>query len=352
MEDYHVIGLMSGTSLDGLDVAYCRFALRSGQWEYEIIKAETIPYPDEWKARLSGLVSAGGADLARAHADLGRYFGTCARDFILKHNLTPSFIASHGHTVFHQPRAGFTFQAGDGAALAAHSDLPVICDFRASDVALGGEGAPLVPAGDRWLFGQYDYCLNLGGFANISYEWEWKRIAFDICPMNNILNDLARRTGHDFDADGSLARKGKTSPFLLEKLERLPYYLQAAPKSLGIEWYHAQFKPLFEQTALLPEDALRTAVEHICRRIAVSMTAGLEGRVLATGGGARNGFFMERLQSMVSCEIVRPDDLLVDFKEALVFAFLGVMRWRSEINILASATGAGRDHCSGCIHLP
>ena len=347
MDTYKVIGVMSGTSMDGLDLACCSFTFEN-KWDYTIHHALTIEYPAEWQDRLRGAMQAGGGDLALIHADYGRYIGLQVRDFLDKTNFNADFVASHGHTVFHQPSRHFTLQIGDGNAIAAATGLPVIFDFRSLDVALGGQGAPLVPVGDRLLFGKYDYCLNLGGIANISFEKGSRRVAFDICPANMMLNHLAGRMGLMYDPEGEMARSGRVVTDLLDALNGLSYYREEGAKTLGREWFAEHILPLLEQHAdRSPEDLLRTATEHMAMQIAHSVDDPAGRTMLVTGGGAMNRFLVSRIRKHTDLQLVVPDKQLVLFKEALVFAFLGVLRYRHEINCLASVTGASRDSCTG-----
>jgi anhydro-N-acetylmuramic acid kinase len=342
-----VIGLMSGTSLDGLDICLVKFTEENGGWKYEIEKAETVRYSGEW---INGLLAAekkSGDELDQFSAAYGKYLGECVKDFISRNKISPpDFIASHGHTIFHQPEKGITFQAGDGAALREASGLPVVCDFRTLDVSLGGQGAPLVPVGDELLFGKYTYCLNLGGIANISTSVSGKRIAYDICAVNYVLNRLAKKAGKDFDEDGKLSAKGKIIPSLLEKLNALPYFHKSPPKSIGREWIEAEIFPLLND-AEKTEDLLRTFSEHIALQVAACCD---EGTMLVTGGGAHNKFLISLLREKCKTEIIVPDKETVDFKEALIFAFLGLLRWENKINTLSSVTGASRDSSGGVIY--
>lgn len=203
-EKYNVIGLMSGTSLDGLDIAFCSFEFPEKKWQYHIVQAETVPYPEAWNSRLENLENSSAFEFVKTDIEYGHLLGKLTRDFIQKHQLHPDFIASHGHTIFHQPTLNLTAQIGRVSAIAAETRLTVVGDFRSLDVALGGQGAPLVPIGDRLLFSDYNYCLNLGGFANISFEQDENRLAFDICPANIVLNKLAGKTGKSFDRSYSL----------------------------------------------------------------------------------------------------------------------------------------------------
>jgi anhydro-N-acetylmuramic acid kinase len=346
---YQVLGLMSGTSLDGLDIALCDMHEDEGRWSYRIMEAVTFPYPDAWKDRLSHTDSGTAAELAQLDVDYGTYCGGLAKAFILEHGIHADFISSHGHTIFHQPEKKLTLQIGKGSAIAAASGLPVVNDFRSLDVALGGQGAPLVPIGDRLLFGKYDYCLNLGGFGNISFESGGDRVAYDICPVNIVLNQLSAREGLPFDNDGRIARSGKTDDMLLERMNSLSYYNSPFPKSLGREWVEREFLPIIGSSRLSTRDFMSTVCDHIALQVARAASHEGMSSILVTGGGAFNSYLMERIRAATTKEIIIPDPLTVNFKEALVFAFLGVLRIRGENNCLRSVTGAEKDNCGGSI---
>jgi anhydro-N-acetylmuramic acid kinase len=342
-----VVGAMSGTSLDGLDLALVEFQRIENRWNFVIIAAETVNYSAEWEEKLRTAPELTGEKLIELNHAYGNFTGQQINLFVKKHQLSPDLIASHGHTVFHQPEKGFTFQAGNGVCIAAETGIPTVADFRSGDVALGGQGAPLVPVGDRLLFQEYETCLNLGGFANISFEKNGNRIAFDICPVNFILNHLARKLGKPFDENGNLGRQGSIDIQLLEKLNQLDFYNQLPPKSLGKEWMDSYFFPIIEGSNISVQDKLRTVYEHIAIQIAKATPA--TGKMLATGGGALNSFLMEQCGQQLKCEIIIPPPEIINFKEALVFAFLGLLRFLGETNCLASVTGARRDSSSGVI---
>ena len=350
--EYRVIGLMSGTSLDGVDLAYCVFTKNDSQWSYRIEQAVTIPYPEDWLLLLPSLMKADAYKFAKANADLGYYFGRLIKAFTFAHNLSVDFIASHGHTIFHQPDLRLTTQIASGAAMAATCGLPVLCDFRSTDVALGGQGAPLVPIGDALLFSEFEFCINLGGFSNVSYQVNGQRIAYDICPVNTILNQLAKRIGLDYDHDGLMARTGSVDIVLLEKLNHLAYYELIPPKSLGFEWTNSFIWPLINESKLSVVDLLRTVVEHAAIQLAQSLSDFARGKILVTGGGAKNVFLIERFAAHTKHKLVIPENKIIDYKEALIFAFLGVLRVRREVNCLSSVTGAARDSVGGAIYLP
>ena len=349
---YRVIGLMSGTSLDGVDLASCVFTLNDNSWSYRIDVAETFPYPEEWTSLLPTLMKTDAFTYAKANSDLGYYLGNLIRAFILSNRLEADFVASHGHTVFHQPGIGLTTQIGSGAAMAAMCGLPVVCDFRSTDVAHGGQGAPLVPVGDALLFSDYAFCLNLGGFSNISYDVEGRRIAYDVCPVNTVLNQLARRLGKEYDQDGLIGRSGSIDMSLLEKLNALPYYGMKPPKSLGFEWCDEYIWPMMNEAGLSEPDLMRTYIEHIVIQLSRSVVDFISGKILITGGGAKNKFLRERLAAQSKHKLVFPSDFMIDYKEALIFSFLGVLRIRGEVNCLSSVTGASRDSVGGAIYLP
>jgi len=342
---------MSGTSMDGLDIALCRFELQGEQWSYAILAAETLPYTSDWLVRLQSLPELTGEELMAEHAAYGNFLGQAVCDFQKRHPHSVDFVASHGHTVFHQPDRGFTFQAGAGSAIAAVCGLPVVSDFRTADVAMGGQGAPLVPIGDRLLFSPFDACLNLGGIANISFEREGRRIAFDVSPCNLLLNDLAGRIGLPYDDGGKLASSGSINDSLLQRLNALPYYTRPFPKSLGREDIEHDFLPLLDEE-LMVADSLATVIRHIAVQLAAVLPAKKEAKLLISGGGALNTALIAEISANVNCEVVVGTPDLLHFKEALIFAFLGVLRWRGEVNVLSSVTGSRSDHCAGSIDLP
>ncbi|MCM1532265.1 MAG: anhydro-N-acetylmuramic acid kinase [Bacteroides sp.] len=364
MNAYKAIGCMSGTSLDGLDILYVLLAQDdAGCWTYKLQQARTLPYPEDLHARLAEAVYASGLELARLHADYGHFVGRALKDFVKEYALQPDFAAVHGHTVFHQPQNGFGLQIGDGAAMAAESGLMIVNNFRATDIALGGQGAPLVPIGDELLFSEYDFCLNLGGISNISYKnSEKQRIAFDISPCNMALNHYARKLGAAYDAGGDWARSGRLLPGLKEALDRLPYYALPAPKTLGFEWFGHDFLPVVQEweTKGTEQDLLHTLVEHIAFQIGracrnADLTAKMEGKprtLLLTGGGALNTYLKERIQVTAQVETVAASKMLIDYKEALIFALLGALRLQKQANCLHSVTGARRDNIGGAVYLP
>jgi anhydro-N-acetylmuramic acid kinase len=347
---YRVIGLMSGTSLDGLDIAYVVFKKLKSGWSYNLERGTTLKYSGNWLERLSQAYNLKGQELMELDASFGSFLGKAARAFMDRHKLKVDFIASHGHTVFHQPSKGFTTQIGNGYSLAAASGLPVVCDFRMQDVAFGGEGAPLVPAGDKFLFGEYDVCLNLGGIANLSVEEKGKRYAYDICFCNMALNRLAEEASMKFDRNGMMASDGQLDRKMLNELSKVYRKYKARRPSLGREIFEGHVAGVLDEKTISLEDRLCTVTEsaaiEICNAIrSHSKTA----RVLCTGGGAFNSYLISRMLEHGGDDItfVIPEPDVVKFKEALVFGFLGVLRVRDEINCLKTVTNALRDTSSG-----
>ena len=344
------VGLMSGTSLDGLDLVAAEFFYSGTSWSYKIHAAETIHYLYEWIDRLATGHLLSGENLIRLHVEYGRWLGIQTKKFIQKTGFEPDLIASHGHTIFHQPENHYTFQAGSGFEIASETGIITIADFRSADIAFGGQGAPLVPVGDKLLFDQYDYCLNLGGFANISYNENQKRIAYDICPVNFILNYFARKSGYEFDKNGKLGRSGLINQSLLDCLNAIDYYSCMPPKSLGREWVEMVLLPILKEVTIPENNIIRTIYEHIALQIVKSTSVFDSKKILVTGGGAFNGFLIERIRALTNNELIIPDFETVCFKEALVFAFLGTLRILDINNCLSSVTGSLRDHCAGVIY--
>lgn len=339
---------MSGTSLDGLDICFVEFQKEPGKWNFKILKAETLAYSDEWEQKLRAAINLSSEKLLEINSAYGFYLGEKVQNFIQRNSLTDiGIISSHGHTVFHQPKNRFTLQIGDGRAIKIMTDIPVVYDFRSQDVLMGGNGAPLVPIGDSLLFPEFDACLNLGGFSNISFEYNEKRVAFDICPVNIVLNHFAQLLGKKFDANGDIARSGSVNQNVLKQLNSISFYQQDPPKSLGYEWVRKNVFQLFE--GLKPEDVLATFAEHAAVQIAAVCKKYSLKKVLFTGGGTYNSHLIELIKRKCDSEIMIPEPQIIDYKEALIFAFMGVLRKNNETNVLASATGSSRDHCSGLI---
>ena len=351
MKSYNVIGIMSGTSLDGLDIVLCNFNYNK-KWNFEILKSKTVEYSNEWKNKLSNAPVITGYDLSILHKEFGHFIGKSIQNFIKETDISIDLIASHGHTVFHQPEKKLTLQIGDGHEIAAITNITTITDFRSLDVALGGQGAPLVPIGDKLLFDNYDFYINLGGFANISFEEKGQRLAYDICPVNIILNYLAKKLNHEYDKNGALGFLGKLDQELLNKLNNLDYYQKEYPKSLGKEWLIDIFIPILENSEISVKDKIRTVYEHIAQQTAKAINIKAQSTSLITGGGVYNKFLLNLIKQKTKSEIIIPDKSIIEFKEAIIFAFLGILRYNNEINCLCSVTGAQKDSSGGIIHIP
>lgn len=369
MKDFQIraIGLMSGTSLDGLDVCCCTFRREAGRWSFGIECAKGYAYPEELKYKLgTGAQQMSALEFITFHSAYGKFLGERVNEFIQEFGVKPDIIASHGHTIFHEPQKKVMFQIGDGAAIAAETGIPTVSDFRRLDIMLGGQGAPLVPIGDRLLFADYDYCLNIGGFSNISFEQDGRRMAFDISPVNYVINHYCRRIGLEFDRDGEIARRGSIHKELLEELNGMDFYHQPGPKSLGREWVETLVFPMLERYGLSLEDMLRTFYEHAAYQVSRVIkehpaarshlsypmhpshpSPSEAGTMLITGGGAFNKFLIERISALCPCGIVIPDRQIIEYKEALIFAFLGALYVADEPGCLASVTGAKEDNIGG-----
>ena len=340
---------MSGTSLDGVDLVYAKFEL-SKNYSFKIIYSETISYSKKWMNSLKEAFYYNKKQLQEIDIKYGVYLGELILNFIKKNNInTIDFVASHGHTIHHQPEKNYTLQIGNGQIIANTTKIKTICDFRTQDVALNGQGAPLVPIGDKLLFSNYTYCLNLGGFANISFD-NSKRIAFDICPVNIVLNHYVNKLGFAYDNKGKIAETGKINTKLLNQLNQLDFYKTDQPKSLGYEFVTETIFPLIDDFNLTEKDILRTYIEHVAYQITNKIK--LKGSVLITGGGAFNLFLIHRIQFFSENEIIIPNKTIIDFKEALIFGFLGLRKLETKINCLQSVTGANKDHSSGFVFLP
>ena len=350
MREHTAIGLMSGSSLDGLDLVLTRLVSDEGHYRYVILDATTMPYPEHWRERLSAAFHHRPEELKTLDWDYGTYLGACVCDFVGRTGVRPDFVASHGHTIFHQPERRYTLQVGNGEAIANRCGILTINDFRSEDVGKGGQGAPLVPIGDRLLFGDYDSCLNIGGIANISYEADGRRVAYDICIANQALNELSQREGMAYDRDGQLARNGNVNPPLLEALDTQAFFRQEPPKSLGREFYERHQRPLLVNDTT--SNLLATFTEHIAWQVGQALKAQPKGRLLCTGGGAFNSYLIERIQHHTHHQVIVPDRQTVEYKEALIFALLGLLRLEGQTNVLASVTGAPTDSCSGVIWHP
>ena len=341
---YRVLGVMSGTSLDGIDLALCNFS-KTKTWQFNIEKCITIPYSKYWKKTLENLHSNSASKINQVDKEYGVFIGNTINEFLAHDQV--DFIASHGHTIFHQPENKYTLQIGSGKEIAKITNTITINDFRSLDVSLNGQGAPLVPVGDLYLFSKYKYCINLGGFSNISIKTNHQIVASDICPVNIILNSVCQELHIEYDSNGDIAKKGKLIPILLKQLNSLEFYKKKAPKSLSREWVEINIYPLI--TDYKPADILHTFCEHIAIQISKFIK---NGSALFTGGGVFNTYLINRIKFYSSAKIIIPEDTIINFKESMIFAFLGVLRNENQVNCLKSVTGAKKDNCGGVIHHP
>ena len=350
MNEFYVIGLMSGTSLDGLDIAYCKF-VKTIDWSFEILQFKTVEYKQDFRERLLGASQNSEEELQELSFEFGVLMAEELSSFVQQYQISRiDLVASHGHTVFHQPEKGITLQIGSPKPLFDLLNVHIVYDFRTQDVLRGGQGAPLVPLVDKILFSEYDACLNLGGFSNISFDCEKERVAFDICPVNIVLNHLANKLGFDFDEKGQIASSSVVNDELLEYLNGLPYYKNTYPKSLGREWVEENIFSHIEHSDLSLECLMRTIIEHIACQIGKVVKEYKLKRVLLSGGGVFNDFLIDRIQSIVPNCCEKSDYVLIEAKEAMAFAFLGLLRFRGDVNILSSVTGSDKNHSSGKIY--
>mgnify|MGYP002844742702 CR=1 FL=1 len=342
---------MSGTSLDGIDLV-CINLKYADTWSFSIEASQTIPYTTNWKTKLENLRNGTDYEIQKENKLYTIYLADKINNFIHNHNLKNlDAVCSHGHTLFHQPDKGLTFQLGNLKELAEIVRYTVVCDYRSQDVAKGGQGAPLVPIGDKLLFSEYSSFLNLGGFANATQNLDETTIAYDICAVNVILNVLAKKKGLDYDNKGNLAKMGKIIIPFFNELEGLDYYKNNPPKSLGIEWVKLNIIPLLDKYKNhLLEDLIHTYTNHIAKQIGFLFKR--KELVLVTGGGAHNEYLIKKIKKNSSAQIILPHKEIINFKEAIIFGFLGILKLRGEINCLSSVTGAYEDHSSGTVYLP
>lgn len=343
---------MSGSSLDGLDIAYCEFYYEKDEWNFEIVDAQTFSYNEEWSIKLRELPNSTPKEIEKADIEYGELTADFVNQFLSQKKYKPDLIASHGHTILHEPAKGFTLQIGNGQIIANETGIKTINDFRTKDVLLGGQGAPLVPIGDKLLFSNYDFCLNIGGIANISFEENGERIAFDICGANQILNYLSLQVGKTFDENGNIAILGKMNTELFNLLNSDSYFDQRPPKSLSNQYVTNKFIDATNKIECPVQDKLYTTVKHIAFQTNKAIENQNKGSLLLSGGGTHNSFMVTALRRETKHDIIVPDPMIIDFKEALIFAFMGILRVQNKINCLSSVTGATSDCSGGQIFLP
>ncbi len=355
---------MSGSSLDGLDIAFCTFTIKALPTfevvNWKINASNTVAYSKAWQKKLMELPQSSALDFVETHAKFGHYLGQLVQQFLSEHALTPDLIVSHGHTIFHYPERQFTVQIGDGAAIASITGYPVVSDVRAMDVSSGGQGAPIAPIADRYLLSEFDFCLNTGGIFNITYQSDKHSVALDITGANQILNTLANEMDLPYDASGAIARTGTVNITLLEQSNTFDYFLEEYPKSLDNQWVRENLTQLFKNFDAAVSDRLRTACEHIVFQTRQSVQQIFEKeklpkdrvyKMIVTGGGAFNTFLMELLvEGLPEIQVVLPDKEMIENKEALLMALMGVMRIESVPNCIHTVTGAVRSVIGGVVH--
>jgi len=346
------LGVMSGTSLDGVDLALCRFNAQNPA-KYQILKATTVPYPASWHSALASAYTATGRALTELDRSYGRYVGQLCAAFLADEQIhEPLLICSHGHTVFHAPAERYTLQIGHGPSVKEAAGYPVLSDFRSADVAAGGQGAPLVPIADKDLFSHYGGCLNLGGFANVSFKAGATLRAHDICPCNTLLNEQAGRIGLPYDEGGNLAKKGIAVQSLLTELQQLPIYTDGSPVSLSTETLERHFKPIMSKWAHeTPQDLLASLCLHFAWAIARSVELIAPGAtILVTGGGAFNSFLLQKIKTQAPHVVWHvPDSNTINFKEALAFAYLGYLYTHKLPGNVPACTGAAGPRILGTL---
>ena len=347
---FRAIGVMSGTSLDGLDISLTEYSFNGTEWSYNLLKAETISYNQNLKSLLSESMGMSGQELMEFDAEYGKWIGEQILKFTKDTNCSIDLIGSHGHTVFHNPQKGVSVQIGNGSQIAAVTGIQCVSNFRSGDVARGGQGAPLVPIGDELLFAEYDLCLNIGGIANISLMENGERVAFDICPANMVLNHFSQTQQLPFDENGILGKQGKINENLLEELNGIEFYNLNGPKSLGREWFESTFLPTFERYNISTFDIIRTCYEHIAIQVSKVFNRKNNVRILATGGGSKNEFLIECIKQKTGNQIVIPENKIIDYKEAIIFGFLAVLYILDIPSCLSSVTGAKFDSVGGCLY--
>lgn len=345
MKKYNVIGVMSGTSVDGLDISFCRFH-KNKKWKYEILSSITYPYCDFWKKTLINIHLQSQKRINEIDIEFAKYISNKINHFVEKNKIKADIISSHGHTVFHDPSKKITLQIGSGKVISELCRLTTVSNFRKKDIELGGQGAPLVPIGDKLLFQKFKYCLNIGGFANLSIKSDNSIRAFDICPANIALNFYSRKLGKEYDCDGKISKSGKVIKFLYDELNKIQFYSSNNPKSLSREWLDENFLTKVSNSFKV-KDILRTIIEHIAFQIGSNLNS---QKTLVTGGGAKNKFLMCRICDFSSSEIIIPSNKLIDYKEAMIFGFLAVLRLNNEVNCLKSVTGAEKDSIVGDVY--
>ena len=351
MKDYYVIGLMSGTSIDGVDLVYVNFFFNK-YWSFKILKFKTYDYDKDWQNILKNLIDKDQNSIKLIDKNYTKLLSKYILRFIEEFSIKKiDFVSSHGHTALHDPSNSITYQIGNLKELTNYTGLKVICDFRVEDIKLGGQGAPLVPVGEKYIFPEYDTLINIGGFANITIKSNNNLIAYDICPVNIVFNHLSNLINLKYDDKGKISSSGKINLELFNHLQSIDYYKQVSPKSLGVEWVKEVIFPIINNFLEIPvEDLLNTFSKHFAFQIANNIKS--SNKTLITGGGAYNDYLIQNIIDLTESEIIIPSSEIIEYKEALIFGFLGVLKDLNINNCYSSVTGAIKDHCSGNIFIP
>jgi len=344
-----IAGVMSGSSLDGLDIAIVHFSPNS---DWQLLWSYDIPYTPEWVSRLKNYHLLSSTEYVSLKFDFSRYIGELVGDALGDYSGNVDYVSFHGHTLLHLPEKGITEQIGNGGVLAAILNIPTITDFRTQDVTKGGVGTPLAPLVELNLFKGHDYYLNLGGIANITKLIDAaKLMAYDVCPCNQVLNYFSNQMGKDYDEGGEIARSGTINKNLIDYLNSIPYFDQNPPKSLDNNWIMNEVIPNFPAGKI--EDTLHTFCNWVAECIANEVEESKASSLMVSGGGAHNTYFMECLTSRLSsknCELHLPSKEIIDFKEAILMSLMAYKYINGESNVLCSVTGASSDSIGGALY--
>lgn len=346
---------MSGSSLDGVDLVCCEFKLENNKWNYKVLDSYCYEYSKGWQKILANIGSLTAEQYIETDILLGAYYGDLINDFISNKTTSKSeLIILHGHTAFHNPKNRYTAQIGSAAAVVAKTNISTVTNLRLLDICLGGQGAPIVPIGEHYLFKNHTAFLNIGGIANVSiHQSKDDIIAYDICPANTLLNYLASKLGATYDYEGNFAAHGEVNSPLLEQLNNCEYYNLSLPRTLSTEYIRDKFMPILEESNLSINNKLATVVEHISEQLYISLVNYPSVKsIFITGGGALNKFLIIRIkEKLKNIDVVIPDKETINYKEAIIIAFFGLLRFKKEINIFKSVTGATHNSIGGALYL-
>lgn len=348
---------MSGSSLDGLDIGIIDIIKKGNELSYEVIRCDTIEYSTEWKKSLTSLPNASAKELANNDMAYSRYMSELIRSF-LKEEDQIDYVSLHGHTLFHEPENGFTYQLGNGGVLSARLGLPVVCDFRSKDIGLGGKGTPLAPIVDSYFYNEYEVLINLGGICNLTFLSKKETIAWDVCPCNQLLNFLSEKMNLAYDKDGLIARNGKLNLDFLNILEKNPYYSEKYPKSLDNQYIKQNIIRELDSYTIPLEDQLHTTCIFVARQIKAAIQMAVKSlevawpeKILITGGSAHNAFLIQCIKEHCAPSVVSiPDETIINYKEIILMALCAYLRVNNQENTLSEVTGSSRNSIGGAIY--